>query len=262
MPASKTTKVQKSISTKLSNRKTYSSSERKRVEKSVASSSRQARTVTTKIAEPKTPVRSAGLTVSVFDLTGKSVASLSLPKEIFGQIPNKDLLHQAIHIYQANAIANTAHTKTRGEIRGGGTKPWKQKGTGRARAGSIRSPLWVGGGITFGPRANTVKLALPTKMKHSALISALSAKRESGAVKVIKNIEKLEPKTKIVANLLAKLETKGKTLLVISQKNQNIKLAIRNIKEISVSTPQNLSAYEILKSRNLLLSAESISKFK
>ncbi len=208
------------------------------------------------------PVKTGGLTVSVFDLTGKSVTTLSLPKEIFGQIPNKDLLHQAIHIYQANAIANTAHTKTRGEIRGGGTKPWKQKGTGRARAGSIRSPLWVGGGITFGPRANTVKLSLPTKMKHSALISALSAKRESGAVKVIKNIEKLEAKTKIVANLLSKLETKGKTLLVISQKNQNIKLATRNIKEISVNTPQNLSAYEILKSRNLLLSAESISKFK
>lgn len=216
-------------------------------------------------ASPKTEIaqtKAGSLTVSVFDLQGKSVDKITLPKEIFGQTPNKNLLHQAIHIYRANTIANTAHTKTRGEIRGGGTKPWKQKGTGRARAGSIRSPLWVGGGITFGPRANDVKLSLPTKMKRSALISALSAKRESGAVKVIKNIEKLEPKTKIVANLLSKLETKGKTLLVISQKNQNLKLATRNIKEISINTPQNLNAYEILKNRNLILSTESITKFK
>ncbi len=258
MPVSKGTKVQKYKSTKVSSRKTYSSSERKRVEKSIASSSRQARTVSAKVAEPKT----SSLTVIVFDLQGKSVSKTTLPKEIFGQTPNKNLLHQAIHIYQANAITNTAHTKTRGEIRGGGTKPWKQKGTGRARAGSIRSPLWVGGGITFGPRANSVKLSLPTKMKHSALISALSAKRESGGIKVIKNIEKVPAKTKIVANLLSKLETKGKTLLVISGKNQNLKLATRNIKEISINTPQNLNAYEILKNRNLILSAESITKFK
>lgn len=235
MPAAKTTKVTKTIKPKVVK------------------------------ATPKTEVvqaKAGSLTVSVFDLSGKSVATVTLPKGTFGQTPNKNLLHQAIHIYQANAIANTAHTKTRGEVRGGGAKPWRQKGTGKARAGSIRSPLWVGGAVTFGPRAKDVKLALPAKMKHSALISALSAKRESGDIKVIKNIEKIPAKTKIVAGLLSKLSSKGKTLLVISQKNQNLKLASRNIKEISVSTPQNLNAFEILKNRNLILSTESITKFK
>ncbi|MEX2028707.1 MAG: 50S ribosomal protein L4 [Candidatus Curtissbacteria bacterium] len=206
--------------------------------------------------------KTGSLTVNVFDLQGKSIERITLPKEIFGQTPNKNLLHQAIHVYQANAMPSTGHTKTRGEVRGGGAKPWKQKGTGNARAGSRRSPLWVGGGITFGPRAKDAKLTLPTKMKHSALISALSAKREQDGIKVIKNIEKAEAKTKIIANLILKLETKGKTLIVISGKNPNLKLATRNIKGISINTAQNLNAYEVLKSRNLILSTESITKFK
>jgi large subunit ribosomal protein L4 len=225
----------------------------------------------TKLKVLKTPVKTkpavlqvknGSLTVNVFDLQGKSVEKITLPKEIFGQTPNKNLLHQAIYIYQANARPSTGHTKTRGEVRGGGAKPWKQKGTGNARAGSRRSPLWVGGGITFGPRAKDAKLTLPTKMKHSALISALSAKREQEGIKVIKNIEKAQGKTKIIATLLSKLETKGKTLIVVSEKNQNLKLATRNIKEISLNTTQNLNAYEVLKSRNLILSTESITKFK
>ncbi|MBI2599259.1 50S ribosomal protein L4 [Candidatus Curtissbacteria bacterium] len=208
------------------------------------------------------PTKTGGLTVSVFDLSGKSVAKVTLPKEIFGQEPNKNLLSQAIHIYEANARPSTAHTKTRGEVRGGGTKPWRQKGTGRARAGSIRSPLWVGGGTTFGPRAKNARLSLPAKMKHQALISALSAKRQAGDIKVVKSIESIRPKTKIVAGLLPKLQTKGNTLLVTSAKNQNLKLATRNIQRITLDTPPNLNAYAVLKNRTLLLSEEAITKFK
>ena len=252
MPVSKITKSTKSKAPSLQTL-------RSNLKKETAASNKTLKAAT-KVSAPAKKL--VGLTVGVFDLSGKSVGTITLPKEIFGQTPNKNLLAQAIHVYQANSKLRTAHTKTRGEVRGGGAKPWKQKGTGRARAGSRRSPLWVGGGTTFGPRFLDTKLSLPAKMKHLALVSALSAKSQSGNIKVIKNIEKCQPKTKIVAGLLSKLETKGKTLIVISAKNQNLKLATRNIQEASLDTPENLNAYEILKNRNLLLSQEAISQFK
>ena len=184
-----------------------------------------------------------------------------MPKEIFGQTPNKKLLAQAVRVYQYNQIPHTAHTKTRAEVRGGGAKPWRQKGTGRARAGSRRSPLWVGGGITFGPRYKNVKLTLPQKMKHKALIYALSDKAKSGNIKVLANIEKIEAKTKPVARLLKALEVKKNALLVVAEKNQNIKLATRNIPNLYVAIPQNLNAYEVAKTEELLISKEAIGKF-
>lgn len=215
------------------------------------------------LKEPKPSASS--LTVQAFDMAGKSAGTITLPKEIFGQTPNQNLLTQAIKVYSSNAIKKTANTKTRSEVRGGGKKPWRQKGTGRARAGSSRSPLWVGGGITFGPRTKNVRLQLPQKMRHKALIYALSQKAQANQIRVIVNIEKVEPKTKIVANLLNKLGIKGKTLLVYSQNppagGQNLKLATRNIQNLLVFTPNNLNAYEVLKINQLLLSKEAIAKF-
>ena len=206
------------------------------------------------------------LSAKIFDMQGKNVGTVLLPKEIFGQTPNQNLLAQAIRVYFANSNPRKAHTKTRGEVRGGGAKPWKQKGTGKARAGSNRSPLWVGGGTTFGPRAQNVKLTLPSKMKHKALIYALSQKAKSGDIKVIQNIEKIEPKTKKIATLLANLNVKGNTLLVISGNppagGQNVKLAARNIPNVLVETPSNLNAYSVIKNNDLLISKESIAKFK
>lgn len=206
--------------------------------------------------------KTTGLTVRIFDIQGRSTGTTTLPKEIFGQKPNSKLLAQAIRVYQANQIPHTAHTKTRGEVRGGGTKPWRQKGTGRARAGSIRSPLWRGGGITFGPRFKDVKLSLPKKMKHKALGLALSDKAQAGSIRVISGIEKISPKTKVIANLLKKLETQKSVLLVISQKNQNVNFASRNIPNLQIDTPPNLNAYEILKNRELLISKEALALFK
>ncbi|MCR4324581.1 MAG: 50S ribosomal protein L4 [Candidatus Curtissbacteria bacterium] len=218
-----------------------------------------------KVAVAKKPVAKTAAvkrpSAKAFDMQGKAAGVVALPKEIFGQEPNEKLLTQALRIYRFNEASNTANTKTRGEVRGGGAKPWRQKGTGRARAGSRRSPLWVGGGITFGPQTKIVKLSLPKKMKHKALISALSTKTEAGQIKVITNLEKVEPKTKIVANLLKRLEISGKTILVVSQKSQNIKLASRNIKGILIDTPQGLNAYRVLQVRNLLLSKEAVEKF-
>lgn len=217
-----------------------------------------------KTSAPKAPATKppGGLSAKVFDMQGKSLGTIALPKETFGQMPNQNLLAQAIRVYFANSTPRKAHTKTRGEVHGGGIKPWRQKGTGRARAGSIRSPLWVGGGTTFGPRFKNVKLALPQKMKHKALLLALSQKAKSGAVKIIQNIEKIEPKTKKVANLLKKLETKNNVLLVISEKNQNVKLATRNIQNLEVETPAQLNAYTVIKNYDLLISKESLAKFK
>lgn len=207
-------------------------------------------------------VRKPGLSAKVFDLKGKNIGTAPLPKEIFGQKPNKNLLSQALRVYFANSKPHTAHTKTRAEVRGGGTKPWRQKGTGRARAGSIRSPLWVGGGITFGPRARDAKLSLPKKMKHKALVYALSTKAKSQDIKVIANIEKIDPKTKIIAGLLKNLDMLKNSLFIVSEKNQNLKLATRNIPNVSVETPSNLNAYVVTKNNNLLLSKEALAKFK
>lgn len=205
--------------------------------------------------------KSTGLTVKVIDMTGKSVGTVILPKEIFGQTTNQQLLAQAMRVYKANSIKSTSHTKTRGEVRGGGKKPWRQKGTGNARAGSIRSPLWRGGGITFGPRYRDIKLTLPQKMRHKALIYALSQKATAGEINVISNVEKITPKTKPVSQLLKKLNAGKNTLLVISQKNENVKMATRNIQSLTVEPVQNLNAYEVLNNNNLLISKEALSSW-
>lgn len=214
-------------------------------------------------AKKSTKAAVSQLTAEVFNISGKKEGAISLPKEIFGAKVNKKLLAQAIHIYRVNDSAHHGSTKTRGNVRGGGAKPWRQKGTGRARAGSRRSPLWVGGGKALGPSPRKVELTIPKKMKRQALISALSAKAQDGSIKVITNLEKIEPKTKIVANLIQKTNLSGTTLFVISKNSQtgakNIILATRNIQEISLDTTQNLNTYEVIKNRNILFSKEALS---
>ena len=203
-----------------------------------------------------------GVSAALYDINGQSLGKVVLPKEIFGQKPNKNLLVQAMRIYSSNQSAHWAQTKTRAEVRGGGAKPRRQKGSGKARAGSIRSPLWVGGGVALGPKYRKIKLTLPKKMKKKALVFALSSKAQAGDIKVIKNIENIQAKTKIVAGLLNKLKTKDNTLLVISDKSndqKNLILASRNIKQISVSRVNNLNAFEIVKSNNLLFSKEALA---
>lgn len=215
----------------------------------------------------KTTSATHSLSAKSFDIQGKDTGSITLPREIFGVKPNKILLATAVRVYQQNSISHTAHTKTRGEVRGGGAKPWRQKGTGRARAGSNRSPLWVGGGITFGPRFRKAKLKLPQKMRHSALISALSTKAKMGDIKVITNLEKIQPKTKTIAALLAKTTQPGKTILVIptsfqSSSVKNIKLATKNLKNVEVFTPPTINTYQVLKTNNFLISKEALGEFK
>lgn len=205
-------------------------------------------------------VKSTGLTVKVYDTNGKVTGSATLPKEIFGQKPNKNLLSQAMHIYFTNATAHFGSTKTRSETRGGGRKPWRQKGTGNARAGSKRSPLWVGGAVSLGPKPRKTILLLPKKMRKVALISALSSKAADGNISVISNFESIKPKTKIVANILDKVGVKGATLLVTSVKSDSIRLASRNIQNVTVNEARNINPYLVLKSRTILFSKEALSK--
>jgi len=208
----------------------------------------------------KKAATSTGLSVQVFDVTGKADGTVTLPKEIFGQPVNKQLVAQAVRVYQTNISTHKAHTKTRGEVNGGGIKPWRQKGTGRARAGSSRSPLWVGGGKTFGPRYRDVKLSLPQKMKRLALISALSSKASAKDIIVITGLEKIGPKTKVVSNLIKSTGFSIPALFVVPEKNENLKLAIRNIGRVGMDTAANLNAYTVLASKHILLSSEAISR--
>lgn len=202
------------------------------------------------------------LSVPVFDVSGRSLGKVVLPKETFGQEVNEKLMLQAIRVYFANRNSKTASTKTRAEVRGGGRKPHRQKGTGRARAGSIRSPLWVGGGIVFGPKPNDKKLKFPKKMKKRALVSALSQKAKVGEILVLSNLEKLAPKTKMAVSLLQKLKVDGRTLVILDQNKKNIKLAMRNIPDVNIDLADSLNAYEVLSHKTLMFEKEAIAKFK
>lgn len=200
-----------------------------------------------------------GPSAPLFDINGKPQGQTALPKEIFGQVVNEKLLSQSLHVYFTNKSAHFGSTKTRSSVRGGGRKPWRQKGTGRARAGSTRSPLWVGGGKALGPHPRKVVLNLPKKMKKGSLISALSLKTQQGGIKFITNLESQSPKTKIIASLLSKLDSKGKTLLVTSKPNKNVKLAARNIQNVAVDSYGNLNAFEVFKNNNILFSKEVLA---
>lgn len=198
----------------------------------------------------------------VFDIAGRRLGQVALPKETFGGKINEELMAQAVRIYFANRHPKMASAKTRSEVRGGGRKPWRQKGTGRARAGSTRSPLWVGGGIVFGPKPTGKKLKFSKKMKKRALVAALSQKAKAGEILVVSNLEKLAPKTKMAVSLLQKLKVGKSTLLVLEQNKKNINLAMRNIPDVKVDLADSLNAYEVLSHKNLMFEKLAIAKFK
>lgn len=197
--------------------------------------------------------------VDVYSLSGKKIEKFKLNPNIFNAEINKPLLHQAVVMYLANRRQGTASTKTRAEVRGGGRKPWRQKGTGRARAGSIRSPLWRGGGIVFGPHPRDYSFSMPKKMKRAALLSSLSAKtKDNGIVVLEKDPEFSQPKTKEMAKILTVLKVHGKRNLYVHIKTEgNLFRSCRNIKGLTLRLCNDFNTYDVLSNTNLLFSRET-----
>lgn len=196
----------------------------------------------------------------VYNQKGEITGSTNLPKEIFEVNFNSDLVHQVAVSFMANKRQTLAHTKTRGEVRGGGKKPWKQKGTGRARHGSNRSPIWRGGGITFGPRTDKVfEREIPKKMRRKALLMVLGQKLKDKELLILDKIELEIGKTKEISSTLSKLPCKEqKTLIALPNYDKKIFLATRNIKKVLTEDARNLNVLELLNYKYLLMPKETI----
>jgi large subunit ribosomal protein L4 len=180
-----------------------------------------------------------------------------LKNEIFGVKVRPHLLHQMVVMQLNNRRAGTASTKTKGFVRGGGKKPWRQKGTGRARAGSSRSPLWVGGGTIFGPQPRDYSYRLPKKARKKALLSALSSKNQEGQLIVLDKLEFSEPKTKLMQKILEDLQVKN-ALVVLPQPDEKVERSARNLPTVKVLRVEGLNVYDLLHHEHLILTAEAL----
>jgi large subunit ribosomal protein L4 len=200
-------------------------------------------------------------TVDVVDLNNEKVGEIELADEVFGAEVNEALLYEAVRQYQAGQRAGTHKTKVRREVAGSGKKLWKQKGTGRARMGSVRSPIWRHGGTSHGPVPRDYSYKLPRKMVVGALRSALSAKVRDGELKVVSAFGLPEPKTKTAMDTLAKLEA-GRTVLVVDNSgDRNFSLGVRNLKGVTLMATKDVSVYHLLGHHSVLLSQAAAQKF-
>jgi large subunit ribosomal protein L4 len=194
----------------------------------------------------------------LFTADGKSKGDIELDAEIFGIEPNLAVLHQVVTAQLAGKRAGTASTQTRGEVRGGGRKPWRQKGLGRARQGSIRAPHWVGGGVAHGPKPRDYTQRTPKKMKRLALRSALSARASEAAVKVIEDIDWVAPKTKQAVALLEAIGVQGKALVVLGQLDGVAGRSFRNLPEVILSEPGHLTPYDVLWADQVVFTSHTV----
>ena len=210
------------------------------------------------------------ITLPIYNTEGKETDSLKLDQGIFDGIVNADAIHQAVLAYRAAKRKGLASTKTMGEVSGGGRKPWRQKGTGRARVGSIRSPLWRHGGIIFGPHPRDFSYTIPVKIKNLALKSSLNAKINENNFIVLDNFKIEQPKTKEAVKILSNLKigrlkdkknskTKTiKTLLLSDKLDKNLRLALRNIDFLSINRAQDTHAYEVLAANKLIVTRDGL----
>ncbi len=185
-------------------------------------------------------------TAKLFTAAGAEKGEVALDATVFGIEPNVAVMHQVVTAQRAAARSGSASTKTRAEVRGGGRKPWRQKGLGRARHGSIRSPQWKGGGVAHGPKPRSYAQRTPKKMKRLALRSALSARAAADAVKVIESFDWDTPKTKSALALLHEMGLEGKTLFVLSPSDRVAQRSVRNLPEVNVLTVGQLNTYDVL----------------
>lgn len=231
------------------------------------------KTTKTKISKPKTV--KGGLRTDVYDIRGKVVEKTDLPKEIFAAKVNEQLMAQAVRIYLANQRRGTVSTKTRGEVKGSSAKIYRQKGTGRARHGSKRAPIFVHGGLVFGPKPRDYSLNFPKKMKKAALFSSLTVKNENGEIKIVKGLEKIEPKTKTANDVIVKLgfndkkspstKLRVKKILLVTpslKELPNVQRAVRNLKGVEILAANMLNAYQVLDNRVIILMKDAIEQLK
>ncbi|HHZ02964.1 MAG TPA: 50S ribosomal protein L4 [Tissierellia bacterium] len=198
--------------------------------------------------------------VALYDITGSQVGEIELKDEIFGVEINTHVMYEAVKNYLANQRQGTQSAKTRAEVRGGGRKPWRQKGTGRARQGSIRSPQWVGGGVVFAPKPRDYSYKLPKKIKRLALKSALSSKVADQEIIVVDKLVLEQPKTKEMVKILSNLNAGKKTLVVIPERDENVILAARNIPGVKTTYVNTINVYDILNCDSFLITKDAVNK--
>jgi len=202
--------------------------------------------------------------IPVYNQAGDEVGTALLPKEIFDVSVNSDLVHQVVVSQMANRRKVIAHSKDRGEVRGGGRKPWRQKGTGRARHGSIRSPLWKGGGVTFGPTKEKIfKKKIPKKMKRLALFMTLSGKAKNNSLILLDKLKIEKPKTKQIFEIFEKIPCKNEScLIILPEYDKNLILSSRNLPKVKTIQAKDLNCLDLLSFKYLLMPKETIKAIK
>ena len=200
-------------------------------------------------------------TVGLFNQEGKQVGDIQLNDNVFGVEVNTDAMHQVVVALLANKRQGTQSAKTRAEVRGGGIKPWIQKGTGRARQGSIRAPQWIKGGIVFAPKPRDYRVSVPKSMRRVAMKSALTSKVQDGQMVVVESLGFEAPKTKNMVEVLKAFEAK-KTLIVTGESNEVLYKSARNIADVQIMPVNNINVYDLLKFEKLIITKDAVSKIE
>ena len=200
--------------------------------------------------------------MDVYDIQGKKVSTVDLKDEIFGIEPNEAVVHSVLVNFLANQRQGTQSTKTRAEVRGGGRKPWRQKGTGRARQGSIRAPQWIKGGIALGPKPRSYKYRVNKKEKRLAIKSCLSSKVLEKELVVVDSLPFKEIKTKEMVKALNNLKVEGKTLILLPEKNETVQKSARNIEGVKTTLVNTINVYDLLKYKNLVITLDTVKKLE
>ena len=198
----------------------------------------------------------------VYNMQVKKVSGVELSEAVFGIKPNETVVHSVLVNYLANQRQGTQSTKTRAEVRGGGKKPWRQKGTGRARQGSIRAPQWIKGGIALGPKPRSYTYRVNKKEKQLAIKSLLSAKVLDNELTVVDKLEVKEPKTKVMAKALTDLKVEGKALIILADKNENVLLSSRNIEGVKTIALNTINVFDLLNCNKLVLPLDTVKKLE
>ena len=201
-------------------------------------------------------------TIDVYNVEGKKVSTVDLKAEIFGIEPNETLVHTALVNFQANQRQGTQSTKTRSEVSGGGRKPWRQKGTGRARQGSIRATQWIKGGIALGPKPRSYTYKINKKEKQAAIKSLLSSKVLENNLLVLDKLSFKEIKTKQMVSALENNKVEGKTLIMLPEKNENVQKSARNIEDVKTTLVNTINVYDLLKYNKLVVTVDTIKKLE